>query len=365
MSLSILHIAPQNFAGVPYEIVEAERKRGIDSWLITMWPHPYGFGEDECLDLPFAANDLTRLFQRLFKTTPKTRNIRRIGLSELPPKWNGHKFPANMLFNLRDALWRPKYRKAGFPQRLDKFDIVVLDGGLPLLRSGKWILEWAHRGGRLVTTYYGTDLRQHGVIPAIDEAAKAVFVMEFDHTLIHPEAVWLPFPFDPSGLPKANPPGGPIRIGHVATNRSAKGTDSIIAAIDKLARKIKIEPVIIERMPHDKTIELKSTCHIFIDQLGELGYGISGLESLAMGIPTVVQLLPDHEKFLGKHPFVVADSKSLSDVLEKLAGDPELRREKGDFGRRWVREFHDPNRAIDIILNKYSKLGWLPHGEFE
>ncbi|MCD6501771.1 glycosyltransferase family 1 protein, partial [bacterium] len=111
--------------------------------------------------------------------------------------------------------------------------------------------------------------------------------------------------------------------------------------------------------------ELKASCHIFVDQLGELGYGISGLESLAMGIPTVVQLLPDHEKFIGEHPFVVADSENLPEILETLATNPDLREGKSAMGREWVKRFHDPNRAIDIILKKYAELGWLSAGEFK
>ncbi len=365
MSLSILHIAPQNYAGVPYETVKAERARGISSWLITMWPHPYGFSEDECLNLPMAAGGVVRFAQRLFGTTPKTLNVRRKQLGELPPTWNGDSFPSNILFALRDRLWEPYFRRAGFPKRLDEFDIVVLDGGLPLLRDSVWILDWARRGGRLATTYYGSDLRQHGVLPKVDGAAGAVFVMEFDHIALHPRATWLPFPFDPSGLPSADPPNGPVRIGHVATNRSAKGTDRIIEAIGEAAKTCEIEPVIIERKPHAETLYLKAGCHIFIDQLGELGYGISGLESAAMGIPTVVELLPDHEAFLGEHPFVTACAETLPNILVKLSTDKDLREKYGAAGIEWVRNFHSPSRTIDLMLQKYAELGWISPGEFQ
>jgi len=360
MPLSILHIAPQNIAGVPFEIVKEERRRGINSLLVTICPHPYGFGEDECLDLPFAAGRTTRFLQRVLGTTPAKSNKRRRDPSEIPPKWNGDKFPANLLFSIRDRIWEPKLRKAGFPERLEEYDIVVLDGGIPLLRSGNWILRWAERGGHLATTYYGTDLRQHGVIPAIDNASGAVFVMEFDHRFLHPRAVWLPFPFDPTVLPRANPPkNGSIRIGHAAAYRPSKGTDTIYNAIREVGKKYSVEPVIIERLPHKETLELKSTCDIFIDQLGELGYGISALESLAMGIPTIVELLPDHEEFIGDHPFVVANSENLPDILAGLVEDDERRKRLSEKGRRWVEEFHNPARAVNIILEKYRNLGWF------
>ncbi|MCK5832608.1 glycosyltransferase [bacterium] len=359
MSISILHIAPQNFAGVPYSIVKAERKSGFDSCLITMWPHPYGFKEDECLDLPLVAGNFITKIQRALKTTPQTLNLRRKDLNEIPPKWRGDKFPAKQLFALRDKIWEKRLIKAGFPKRLNDYDIVVLDGGIPLLRSGKWILDWVLRGGKLATTYYGSDLRQHGVIPKIDKAASVVFVMEFDHRFIHPRSTWLPFPFDPINLPNAKAPNGPIRIGHVASHRSAKGTNEIISAINNVARRIHVEPVIIEKKPHAETIALKSSCHIFIDQLGELGYGISGLESVAMGIPTVVELLPDHEKFLGSHPFAVANKKTLPDVLVKLALNKNLRMDMISRGKIWLDEFHNPIKTTNIIIEKYNELGWI------
>ena len=335
----------------------------MNSWLATMWKHPYGFGEDECLNLPLVAGGLTRFLQRALGTTPCTLNIRRRDTDELPPKWRGDRFPANIFFAVRDALWEPKLRKAGFPERLYDYDIVVLDGGIPLLRSGKWILEFVNKGGKLSTTYYGSDLRQHGVLPRIDSAAGAVFVMEFDHTLIHPRAVWLPFPFNMTGLPNANPTeDGIIRIGHAANSRSAKGSERILEAIAQVAQKYPVEAVMIERIPHEKALQIKAECHIFIDQLGELGYGISGLEALAMGIPTVVELLPDHEAFIGNHPFVVANSENLPEVLESLIKDKEMRRELSKKGPQWVKEFHNPKRAVAKILEKYNELGWLKRG---
>jgi hypothetical protein len=359
MKTSILHIAPRNTAGVPWTIVKEERRRGFDSWLLTFRPHPFGFGQDETLNLPFIDDPLTTTVQRLLSTTPKKINIRR-EYSELPPKWQGNKFPTSLLFAMRDRIWKSKLKQAGFPKRLADFDIIVLDGGLPLLRNGKWISTWAKATGKLATVYYGTDLRQHGVIDEIDRLSDAVFVLEFDHIALHPRAKWLPFPFDADSVPPADlPTSGPIRIGHVASNRATKSTDAIIAAIEAVSERFDVEPVIIENVPHNETLRLKSTCHIFVDQLGELGYGISGLESLAMGIPTIIELLPDHEDFIGEHPFITADDDSLSYILQELILDEPKRLEIASAGKKWVREFHRPSRAVDVMHERYSELKWL------
>ena len=170
----------------------------------------------------------------------------------------------------------------------------------------------------------------------------------------------MPFPFDIAEIGPAKPPEDPpTRIGHAVVTRSSKGSDAILAAIAEVAKDRDIEPVLIERLPHKEALELKSTCHIFIDQLGELGYGLSGLESLAMGVPTVVELLPDHEEFIGEHPFITANSDTLAGVLRELIKDEPRRRELAQIGPQWVAEFHSPARTVDIIHERYHGLGWL------
>ena len=130
--------------------------------------------------------------------------------------------------------------------------------------------------------------------------------------------------------------------------------------LKKLSKRFKnIEIVLIENLPYDIALRKKSELDIFIDQLGELGYGISGLESLAMGIPTVCQILPDFEKFLGEHPFVNADEQNLEDVLMELIESPQMRTEFGEKGKLWVRKVHNPVDAIEPLLETYREEGWI------
>ncbi len=50
MQKSILHIAPENFAGVPYDFMRMHKDYGDHSRLITLHKNPLGFAEDICLD---------------------------------------------------------------------------------------------------------------------------------------------------------------------------------------------------------------------------------------------------------------------------------------------------------------------------
>jgi hypothetical protein len=48
---SVIHIAPENTAGVPYNVMEMQRKFGFNSRLLTFYKIPFDFPEDICLNL--------------------------------------------------------------------------------------------------------------------------------------------------------------------------------------------------------------------------------------------------------------------------------------------------------------------------
>jgi len=361
MKTRILHIAFQNVAGLPSTFVDVEQKLGFDSLLVTLTPHPHKFENGLCLNYPFMGES----WIRLFKTILGWRERYKAGLSEnekkeIPPVWRPGNTLERLFFNLRDQLYKKIVRKSGVLELLDRAHIVVLDGGLGLLRSGEFEVEWAKRNGRLVSVFYGSDLRSRGVISGIDAHSSLHFTLEFDHLKIHPRAKYIFYPFDPVRVPP--PPytkGKKVRVGHSPTKRDAKGTSKILKALSPLVRKGTIEFVLIENLPYKKAVELQSTCHIFIDQLGELGYGISGLQALCMGIPTIVSLTPEHEAFLGDHPFVRADENDLVQKVMMLVENESLRRELGEKGAEWVRRVHNPISATKSIIEEYEKKGWV------
>jgi hypothetical protein len=69
----------------------------------------------------------------------------------------------------------------------------------------------------------------------------------------------------------------------------------IIEAVTNLAKSKDIELVLIEGLKYRDSLVLKAGCDLFIDQLGELGYGVSALESMALGIPTMNEIHSDNE----------------------------------------------------------------------
>ncbi len=354
----ILHIACENYAGVPYSLVRAERMLGLHSELLTLYETGRAEPDSISLKLPFAAGFLPRILRHSTGSTDVFGNTRYNG-AEKPPVWRPRR--GKFLFNVRDFLWEWILERKEIPKMLEGYDILVLDGGSGFLRSGEFVLNWAQQNEKLTSVFYGDDLRRRGIIKDIDEKSKFVFTFEFDHTLIHPRAQFLFYPFFTDDIPQRKIlDDGKIRIGHSPTRRASKGTDVILAVLKRIVEKHKnVEIALIEGLPYKEALHKKSKLDIFIDQLGELGYGISGLEALAMGIPTVVELMPDFERFLQKHPFAVADKNSLENVVEKLIESKNLRDEMGEIGKEWVKKVHNPVRTAEIIAEKYKKAGWI------
>ncbi len=357
--LGVLHIASENFAGVPYSLVRAERLAGVHSDMVTLMPARYGHPQENSLDLPLISGGLVALARRFFRSTDTVDNIRYRG-RDIPPVWNPSSM-GKLFFRLRDFLWDFKVKRSIWVKNLMDYGAIVLDSGVGFLRSGKYVLKWAEVRKNLITIYYGTDLRKRGVIPYIDSAARYVFTFEFDHTLIHPRAKFLFYPFFADEMPPMQRRNDDeIWIGHSPTRRRTKGTEIILRALQRVKEKFpRVRVVLIENLPYVKALELKSKIDIFIDQLGELGYGISGLEALAMGIPVICQILPDFERFLGEHPFVVADANSLVEVISALVESADMREDYGARGYEWVRRVHNPLSAVEPLLEVYKKEGLL------
>jgi hypothetical protein len=61
----ILHIAPENTAGVPFNLMNMQRKHGYHSRLITFYKIPFSFSEDICLDLPLPRSKFAMKWRKL------------------------------------------------------------------------------------------------------------------------------------------------------------------------------------------------------------------------------------------------------------------------------------------------------------
>lgn len=349
--MRILHIAPYNTAGVPIALVRAERALGHDSRLVTLARDPRGYQEDLCLDLPLWDPALIDLARRAFH--PRRSLAQGTALAEQgprPPRWQ----PANPLaaaaIRLRDRLQRPLVEQAIRQHGLDAYDVYQLDGGHGFLKHDPFIPAWHARGRKVVCCYLGSDLRRRGVMPGIDEVCDRNVTVEWDHLDLHPRIDHVNFPFEcGTSNVRTRENEGKLRIGHSPSSRAAKGSDAIIAAVRELEKSLPVELVLVENLPHAEALAVKATCDIGVDQIGDLGYGISALEWLAMGVPVATCVAANMKRAGVAHPFVEIGRDDIQPQLARLVADRALRRKLGAEGRAWLERTHDAKTVVKRI----------------
>ncbi len=333
-------------------LVRAERALGYESRLVTFFRDPRGYEEDVCLQLPLVTSPLVQQIKR--RVAPRQRmEVRNVQAPprSTPPVWQpAGQFEA-ALFRLREWLWTPRIRRMMREMDFWNFDLYQFDAGLDFFRNGRTVQALRRRGKPVVVSYTGSDFRTRGILPPVDGNADLRITFEWDHLELDDRLVHLPVPFEPEKFTyrERRAEGRPLRIGHAPTNRAAKGSEAILQILNGLAARHEIDIVLIENRPHAEALALKDRCDLFIDQIGELGYGINALEALAMGIPTCTGLVPAFKTAYPDHPFVEVQAENLEQALERLIADAEWRRQLARRGREWVERVHDSRRVVQRI----------------
>ena len=146
-------------------------------------------------------------------------------------------------------------------------------------------------------------------------------------------------------------------IVHAPSNREIKGTEYILAAIEKLKAKYLFDFRLIENLKHSDALEIYSNADIIVDQLRIGTYGGFSVESMALGKPVITYLQDESRQFYPKSlPIVSASIDSIYEVLEELIINAELRHDLGVRGRKYVEEFHDSIKVAKRLRSIYQSL---------
>jgi glycosyltransferase involved in cell wall biosynthesis len=308
--LRVTH-APVNVAGIPWENVQALRRKGVDARLVV--------------------------FER----------------GRLHPE-------ADWSLDRRGALPRRLAQQfAAFARLAPTTDVFHFYFGLTLIpKSVQFpLLRLLHK--KSVFHYLGSDIR--GKTPAelaYGKRADAEIVGSYDAIRWVPEAHVIPpgldlRPFTPV------PPSDAARplVVHAPSNREKKGTRFVIEACEQLP----VELDIVEGVPHDVARERYARADIVVDQLNAGWHGVFALESMALGKPVVAHLKPDvvERSAAGygvRVPIVPATAETLVEALRPLVEEPALRREIGAQSRAYVEQVHDIDHVADRLIDLYGSL---------
>jgi glycosyltransferase involved in cell wall biosynthesis len=303
--------SPVNIAGIPWENVQALRRKGVDAQLVVFERGKLHPEADWSLDRNGnLARKLATQFAAFAKLAPQTDIFHfYFGLTLIPKSIQ-----------------------------------------FPLLRALR---------KKSIYHYLGTDIR--GKTPAelaYGKRADAEIVGSYDAQRWVPEAHVIPpgldlRPFTPV-LPSDNP--RPLVV-HAPSNREKKGTARVLDVLEQLP----VDVDIVEGVPHEEARARYARADIVVDQLQAGWHGVFALESMALGKPVVTYLKPDvveksAEGYGIRIPIVTATADTLADALRPLIEQPALRREIGTAGRAYVEQVHDIERVADRLLDLYRSL---------
>jgi glycosyltransferase involved in cell wall biosynthesis len=309
-ALRVTH-CPVNIAGIPWENVQALRRKGVDARLVVFergkLHHEADWSLNRHGNLP---HRLATQFAAFAKLAPKTDVFHfYFGLTLIP-------------------------KSLQFPL-------------LRLLRKNS------------VFHYLGSDIRGKSREQlASGTRADAEIVGSYDAIRWVPDAHVIPPGLDLREFTPVPPSDSPRPlVVHAPSNREKKGTRFVIQACEQLG----VDLDIVEHVPHEEARARYARADIVVDQLAAGWHGVFALESMALGKPVVTHLKPDvversAEGFGVRLPIVPATKETLADALKPLIEQPALRRELGAAGRAYVEQVHDIDRIADRLIDLYRSL---------
>ena len=311
MGLTVVH-APVNTAGVPWQNVQALRRKGVDAKLVVF--ERYKLHPEADVDLGLADRGLGQRQLRQWRAFARL-------------------LPATDIFHFYFGL-----------------TLVPKSLQFPLLRAAR---------KRSVYHFMGSDIR--GKSPdelAYAQRAGARIVGSYDAARWVPDADVVPPGIDLRDFEPA-PPSDRDRplVVHAPSSRGRKGTEHVIAACEQLP----VELEIVEGLHHDEARERYRAADLVVDQLNAGWYGLFAIEAMALGKPVLTFLHDEavrrtEEAFGVEVPIVPATKETLADDLRPLVESAEERRRIGAASRAYVERVHDIDRVADRLLEVYARI---------
>lgn len=353
MKLKVLH-CPTSTGGQAWYLSRAERRLGLQSDVLTLKDHPFGYPSDINLKLGHA-HSLTSILKRI-------RAFR-------------------------------KFR--------DEYDVFHFNFGTTLIDFPYLGLHYLDlpdlkkRGKRIVVTYQGCDARirswclknlpdsvchqeKHWHCSPAGDWTKQIRIRRMarfaDHIIalnpdllpVLPEKAELGF-YTITDMESLQPE--PFRkdketftILHAPSNPRIKGTDAILRAVRELEQEG--EPVRMELLRNLDNQEVRKRyreASILIDQLHAGWYGAFAVEGMALGKPVMCAIHEPHLDLIpglkNDLPLIRTSTRTLKEDLRGLIHDQPRMQRASLEGRRFVEKYHDPVNVAKQLLPHYRGEG--------
>lgn len=200
---------------------------------------------------------------------------------------------------------------------------------------------------KIILHYRGDDIRNKSYKNFFSFFADKIFVSTVDLLKYAPKrAIWIPNIIDLEkyqfiGTIKRN---NTVKIVHAPSNWVTKGTDIILESVALLKGKgYNIDFILVENKTQDEAISFYKSADIVIDQINpKIGvYGNVSIENMALGKPVICTINTEYDIFFPDLPIVRATAENLTEKMELLIINPDLRFELGRSGRDYVERYHN------------------------
>lgn len=156
-----------------------------------------------------------------------------------------------------------------------------------------------------------------------------------------------------------------FKVVHFPNHRGVKGTEFIIAAVEQLKRDgYPFELILMENTKNDIVRSTIATeADVVVENLIGHGHGLSAIESMALGVPTIINCEDDsfyevfrNYSFFDESPLVSANHSNLTEILISLYKDSELRAQLREAGINYVYKYHSFKAAQELFSAILTKL---------
>lgn len=281
-------------------------------------------------------------------------------------------FPDRDLDFSRTGCWSGRWRKALYlVDLLKRFDILHIHKGYSLFHHALDLKLAKSLGLKVFIHYRGSEIRPEmearSLSPAIldkvkREAAIAEKILVKDgqlaellHSADIPCSVF-PNIVDVSALEnrdKPAPGGKKLRVVHIPTNMTAKGTEAVRQAMAKITEVADYEEV--QGIPHLQVLNKLLQADLVIDQMRTGTYGNTSLEAMALGTPVINYLNPVFTAYEPEAPPVIpADRDNLADVILQCSKERDRLSAIGNRGKAFTQKYHSFEYVGSALLKLYG-----------
>ncbi len=152
-----------------------------------------------------------------------------------------------------------------------------------------------------------------------------------------------------------------LRIAHAPSHQKAKGTDAILAALEKLKTDgYEFELVLVEGLSNAEAKNIYGIADVFVDQLFAGWYGGLAVEAMALGKPVLVYIRSEDLKFIPNEmaadlPFINVDPETIEEGLRQVLTMPRhdllaLAKKSREYVEKW----HNPMKIASKLMDDYD-----------